>query len=196
MKSDFVVSLAACFLFVVPAVMAEEGQASIAPCECAPPTLPIVALGDLLESVSRNSNREFLVDSRVPADVVIGQFDWHDVTDRLLHTVLRNNELAAVTVQGVVNVVPVATIRQYPLPVLYEDDENMADDEWVMRIMRPKKLGAPMMVAILRSLLPQQGYLSAHPQSNTLMAVARYANARRIAEMVQDMDDHTSESTE
>jgi general secretion pathway protein D len=197
MKIGFVRSLVAIFLVVlIPVVMADEGKAPEVPCECAPSTLPTVLLGDLLESVSGKSNKEFLVDSRVAAEVVIGQYDWRDVTYPLLHTVLRNNELAAVTVQGVVNVVPVAAIRQYPLPVLYEDDATMADDEWVTRIMRPKKAGAAMLVPVLRPLVPQQGLLSANPQSNTLMAIARYANAKRIAEMVHDMDEHTSESTE
>jgi len=193
----FVNFLVACLLIVaIPVVVADEEKAPVAPCECSPATLPTVALDDLLESVSRKSNKEFLVDSRTPAEVVVGKIDWRDVTYLLLHTVLRNNELAAVTVHGVVNVVPVGAIRRYPLPMLYEDDETIADDEWVTRIMRPKKAAANMMVPILRPLLPQQGFLSAHPQSNTLMAVARYANARRIAEMVHEMDKHAVESTE
>jgi general secretion pathway protein D len=190
-------SLFACAFVVFSLdVMPETVQAQETPCECAPSTVPTAVLGDLLESVSRKSNKEFLVDSRVAAEVVIGQVNWRDISYPLLHTVLRNNELAAVRVQGMVNVVPVAAIRQYPLPVLYEDDATMADDEWVTRIMRPERADAVMMVSVLRPLLPQQGHLSAIPQSNTLTVVARYANAKRIAEMVQDMDEHTAEPTE
>ena len=184
--------LIACFLVVlVPVVLAEEAGAPETACETAPSASPTVALVDLLELVSRKSNKEFLIDSRAPADVVVGQFDWHDVTYPLLHTILRNNELAAVTLQGKVNIVPVVAIRQYPLPIIYEDDDTIADDEWVTRIMRPKKAPATMMVPVLRPLLPQQGLLSAVPHSNTLTIVGRYANVKRIAEMVQDMDDHT-----
>ena len=197
MNFGYTKSLIACVLVVlVLGVMAEEAGGQETPCENAPSALPTIALNDLLESVGRKSNKEFLVDSRVPAEVVIGQMDRRDITYPLLHSVLRNNELAAVTVQGVVNIVPVRNVRNYPLPVLYEDDSTIADDEWVTRIMRPKRAGAAMMVPILRPLVPRQGYLSGNPQSNTLMIVARYANARRIAEMVQDMDEHTAESTE
>ena len=197
MNFGYTKSLIACVLVVlVLDVMAEEAGGQETTCENAPSALPTIALSDLLESVGRTFNREFLVDSRVQAEVVIGQMDWRDITYPLFHSVLRNNELAAVTVQGVVNIIPVRFVRQYPLPVLYEDDSTIVDDEWVTRIMRPKRAGAAMMVPILRPLLPQQGYLSAMPQSNTLTIVARYANARRIAELVQDMDEHTAESTE
>jgi len=194
MKFGFAKPLVACFLIVVPPViMAEEGKAPVAPGAITPSVLPTVVLGDLLESVAKKSNKEFLVDSRVPAEVVIGQLDWHDVTYPVLHTVLRNNDLAAVTVQGKVNVVPVGDIRQYALPVLYEDDETIADDEWVTRVVRPKNANAAMMVPIFRALLPQQGHLAGVPDSNTLTIVARYANVRRIVEMVEDMDAHTPE---
>ena len=190
----FTKPLVACLLIgTVPVAMADETGVPETPCENALSALPTIALSDLLESVARKSNKEFLVDSRVPAEVVIGQLDWQDVSYALLHTVLRNNELAAVTVQGKVNVVPVAAIRQYPLPILHEDHVAFADDEWVMRILRPKRVNAALMVAILRPLLPKQGHLSGVPQSNTLTIIGRYANVRRIVEMVEDMDEHTPE---
>jgi len=180
----------------VTTVMAQDSGAPEIERERAPSSLPTIELNDLLDSVSRNSNKEFLVDNQVAAEVVIGQLDWHDVTYPLLLSILRNNELAAVTVQGVVNIVPVRAIRQYPLPVLYEDDETVADDEWVMRIMRPKKVRANFLVPILRPLLPQQGYISSVPESNTLIMVARCENARRIVEIVQDLDEHGAENLE
>ncbi len=190
----FTKPLVAClFIAAVPVAMADETGLPETPCENAPSDLPTIALSDLLDSVARKSNKEFLVDSRVPAEVVIGQLDWHDVTYAVLHTILRNNELAAVTVQGKVNVIPVVAIRQYPLPILYEDDKTIADDEWVTRIMRPKRVNVGLMVPILRPLLPQQGHLSGVPQSNTLTIIGRNANVRRIVELVEDMDEHTPE---
>ena len=195
MKIGYAKSLVACLLIItVPAVVAKEGEKPAAPCEEAASALPTVELTDLLESVSKKSKKKFLVDSRVRPDVVVGQFKSSDVSYPILHSILRNNNLAAVTVQGIVNIVPVAVIRQYPLPVLYEDDSTIADDEWVTRIVRPKRVRATMLVPVLRPLLPQQGHLTGVPQSNTLTIVARYANAKRIAEMVQDMDEHTPES--
>ena len=186
--------LVACLLIgTVPVAMADETGAPETPCKIALSALPTIAISDLLESVARKSGTEFLVDSRVPAEVVIGQLDWQDVSYELLHTILRNNELAAVTVQGKVNVVPVDAIRQYPLPILDEDHVAFADDEWVMKIMRPKRVKATFMVPILRPLLPKQGHLVGVPQSNTLTIIGRYANVRRIVEMVEDMDEHTPE---
>ena len=118
----------------------------------------------------------------------MGQRDWRDVTYRELHTVLSNNELAAVTVEGLVNIVPVNSIRQYPLPVLQGYDDRIADGQWVTLVIKPERAGAVTMVPLLRPLLPPQGHLAAVGQSNTLTVVARYANARRIAEMVREID--------
>lgn len=174
-----------------PTVTAQEANASVVPDAPAPTAFPTVVLSDLLNSVAKKSGKEFLVDNRVPAEVVIGQLDWRDVTYPVLHTVLRNNELAAVNVQGKVSVVPVDAVRQYALPVLYENDESRSDDEWVTRVLRPRNADAAMKVPVFRPLLPRQGHLSAIPDSNTLTIVARYANTERIAELVEDMDTHT-----
>ncbi len=167
---------------------AEESAAPDVTCVEAPSKLPTVPLSDLLESVSTRSKKEFLVDARVPAEIVVGQRDWRDVTYRELHTVLSNNELAAVTVEGLVNIVPVNSIRQYPLPVLQGYDDRIADGQWVTLVIKPERAGAVTMVPLLRPLLPPQGHLAAVGQSNTLTVVARYANARRIAEMVREID--------
>jgi len=194
MKFGHIKPLIACLVFIpLPVAWAAERGAPETPCEQAPSALPTIPLVDLLESVSKKSGKEFLVDKRIEADVVIGQLDWRDVTYPTLHSILRNNELAAVTVQGLVNIVPVATVRQYPLPVLYEADETFADDEWVTLIMRPERATAALFVPILRPLLPQQGHLAAVAESNTLTIVARYANTRRMAELIHDMDEHTPE---
>ena len=144
------------FLLVIlsPATWADKTRP--APDAAPPSALPTVSLTELLESVATKSGQEFLIDSRVQADVVVGQLDWRDITYPVLHTVLRNNELAAVTVQGKVNIVPVDAIRQYALPVLLANDQTFADDEWVSRLVRPQNADASMMVPVFRPLLGQQ----------------------------------------
>jgi len=181
-------------IFLAPVVIAEETGSPDAPCEGGAPSYETVALSDLLNSVAQNSDKEFLVDSRVPPQVVVGQLDWYEVDDRLLHSVLRNNGLAAATAEGRVNIVPVASIRQYPLPMVEDGDESFADDEWVRRVVRPERAKALSMVAILRPILPREGHLVAEGRSNTLLIVARYGNVRQLAEIIREMDEHTPES--
>jgi general secretion pathway protein D len=106
----------------------------------------------------------------------------------LLLAILRNNALAAVTLQGVVNIVPDANIRSYALPTVLEDDPAMADDEWVTRLVKLNQLDPGRAVSALRPLLPQQGELAAVPGSNTLILVDRYGNSRRLIELLRTLD--------
>jgi general secretion pathway protein D len=145
-------------------------------------------LADLLSEVGRKSNKQFLVDMRVPAKVVVGTLDPQRVTYPLLLSILRNNGCTAVTVQGMVNIVPAPGVRTYALPIVNKDDNSIADDEYITRIIRLKQAEAAQLVPILRPLLPQEGHLAAMQPSNSLIIVDRYANVKRIAELVQSLD--------
>jgi len=147
-----------------------------------------VEIETLLDAVSKKSGHSFLLDARVSPRIRTGLVEVDDVTYPMLLSILRNNGLAAVTVDGVTSVIPSATVRQYPLPVIYEADDSILDGEWVSWIIKVETARAVMMVPIMRPLLPQQGHLSAHPDSNSLMLVDRYGNAKRVVEMVQKLD--------
>ena len=149
---------------------------------------PTVALQSLLDEVGSRTGRRFLVDRQVPAQVRLGTVAASGLGYPLLLTVLRNNALAAVTVEGVVNIVPDAGIRAYTLPVVTRDDPAVADDEWVTRTVRLQHIDAVQTVPLLRPLLPQQGHLAAVPASNTLILVDRYGNTRRVLELLRAMD--------
>lgn len=145
-------------------------------------------LEGILDAVSRKSGKTFLVDARVSPSVVVGQPRAKDITFSMLLKVLRNNGLAAVIADDTVSIIPVATIRQHPLPLLFEDNEAIDEEEWVTRVIRLQNASAKHVVPILRPLLPQQGHLAAHVDSNTLILVDRYANARRVSKMILAMD--------
>lgn len=151
---------------------------------------PRIPLADILEIVSKRAAKTFLVDARVSPDVVVGQIKLRNSTYASLLSILRNNELAAVSIGGVTSIVPVAAIRQYALPLLFDDDDSILDEEWVTRVIHSQNAAAAaaMMVPIMRPLLPKQGHMAAHPTSNSIIIVARYANVRRITKMILELD--------
>lgn len=155
-----------------------------------------VALDDVLDGVARREGVTFTVAAPVPVRIVVGQLDPDEITYAQLHTVLRNNALAAVAVEDVINIVPMQTIRQYPLPTLTEPDDSIADDQWVTWLYRTKRGQATMFVPIVRPILPQQGHLVAHPQSGTILIVDRYANVLRVVELIREMDENSTEMPE
>lgn len=151
-------------------------------------SLTSVPLQDVLDAVSSTSGKIFLIDARVQPTIVVGRLRVDDITFSTLLTVLRNNGLAAVNSGENTSIVPINTIRQYPLPTLFEDNEAIHDEEWVTRVIRLENTAATQMVPIMRPMLPQPGHLVAHADSNTLVLVGRYANTRRIAQLVEAMD--------
>lgn len=151
-------------------------------------SFPKAPLDALLDAVGKKSGRTFLVQAEVPSTVVVGQPRAKDATYSMLLKILRNNHLAAATAGDTTSIVPVNKIRQYPLPLLFEDDESIDGEEWVTRVLRLEKASATQMVPIMRPLLPQQGHLAAHSESNMLVIVDRYANVRRVVGIIAEID--------
>jgi general secretion pathway protein D len=152
------------------------------------PAYATVDLSELLNDVGRKSNKQFLLDARVPSRVVVGTVDVKRVTYPMLLAILKNNGFAAVPGPGVVNIVPTSGVRTYALPVVNKDDGSIADDEWVTRVIAVKQTDAAQLVPILRSLLPGEAHLAAMPPSHSLVMVDRYANVKRITAIVQELD--------
>ena len=179
-------------LSVMPGAVAQAGEGSAVDCDNANSSLPTVSLTELLDVVSARTGKSFLMDVRVRPDVVIGGLEAADMSYPVLLSVLKNNDLAAVTVAGIVNIVPVRSIRQYPLPMVNSDDDSIADDEWVMRIIHTKNTEAVYFVPILRPMIPQAGFLAGTPSSNSLMIIDRYGNVRRLTEIVREIDEQAA----
>jgi len=152
------------------------------------PGLPTVALEPLLQRVGRAANKKFLVDGHVSPEVYLGGVDANDITYPLLLSILRTNNLALVEIEGRLNVVSVFEIRLYPVPFANTDDPNIAADEWRTRVLQLTNIEAAQTVPILRPLLPQAAHLAAFPSSNQLVIVDRYANVKRITEIVRALD--------
>ena len=168
-------------------VSTSAAQASASNARCGPE--PTVSLQTLLERVAASSDKEFLVDSRVEQLLYIGGTPIENPTYPILLSILRNNQLVAVQIEDRVNIVPEAFARQLPVRLLQRDDADVPDDEWVSRVITVMKGAAAHLVPILRPLLPQAAHMaSLGPESGKLLIVDRYANVRRVTEIVEALD--------
>jgi len=152
------------------------------------PTTPLV---DILQVVKRKSGKSFVIDPRVPLELATGQLVARDFDYSTLLFVLNINGFAVTSVGDTVSIIPLGSIRMYPLPVLYEDDDSIDGGEWVTRIVQVQNGPAAQMVPIMRPLLPQAGHLAAHPLSNTIVIVDRYANVKRVTGLISRIDSLT-----
>ena len=152
------------------------------------PDLPLVELDPVLQRVERSSSKRFLVDRNTPPRIYLAGVDANDVTYPVLLSILRANNLAAVEIEGRVNIVSVFEIRNYAIPMVQNDDSSVAADEWVTRVLTTTNVQAGSLVPILRPLMPQWGHLAAMADNNKLIVVDRYANVQRITELVRSLD--------
>lgn len=151
---------------------------------------PQVPLAEVLDTVTRKTGRVFLASPHAPANIVVGQLAAKDISYASLLIILYNNELAAVRVGDVTNIVHASRIRQHALPILREDDDSIPEYEWVSRVVDVRNGPATRYVPLLRPLLPQMAHLVADPASNTILIVGRYGNTRRLVSLVKEMDKH------
>ncbi len=163
------------------------------------PPLPTVSLESLVDRVARSSKKSFLVDSRAAQQLYLGNIKPEDVNYPTLLAILRANGMAATTIEGRVNIVPVFEIRSLAVPLVQNDDSSIPADEWVSRIVTTSKKEASSMVPVLRPLLPQAAHLSAMCGScepgaqnctncRQLIIVDRYANVQRITAIVKMLE--------
>jgi type II secretory pathway component GspD/PulD (secretin) len=163
------------------------------------PPLATVSLESLVDRVARTAKKSFLIDSRAAQQVYLGSVKPEDVNYPTLLAILRTNGMAATTIEGRVNIVPLFEIRSLAVPLVQNDDSSIPADEWVSRILTTTKKEASSMVPVLRPLLPPVAHLSAMCGScepgaqnctncRQLIIVDRYANVQRITAIVKMLD--------
>lgn len=195
MKYLFSAVLVWTFLYF-PATAAGQSDATGSDQRMAQLVQPTTPLADILEVVKRKSGKTFFVDPRVPLELATGQFVARDFDYSTLLFVLGFHGLAATSAGDAVSIIPLASIRMYPLPVLYEDDDSIDGGEWVTRIVQLKNVPPAQVIPIMRPLLPQAGHIAAHPSSNTIVMVDRYANVKRVIGMINKIDSLTPPRSE
>jgi general secretion pathway protein D len=153
-----------------------------------PDARPAIEINDLIERVGKRTGKQFIVDPRVRAEVLLAGLDPDRVDYARLLAILNIQGFVAYQSADVVKVLPDANARQLPIPLTQGIAANTLDDEMVTLAVTVKNLCAGHAVPVLRPLMPQYAHLAALPQANTLLIVDRAANARKIVEMIGVLD--------
>lgn len=175
-------------IFVTPVAFG-QGAKNSSPFQSAlPPGTPTVNLEEVMERYRERTGTEFHIDVRARKEIYAAGTDTDELDAKALHSLLRSNQLAGVLIDGRLNVIPENASRQYAMPIAQPGEPERPADELVTRIIKIENVSAPQLVPILRPLMPQYGHLAAHPDSNTLLIVDRYANVERLATMIAALD--------
>jgi general secretion pathway protein D len=141
---------------------------------------------DFIKAYGKKSGKNFIVDPRVQAQVTLTEDGSKASRDDFLN-VLMVYGFVAVERGDTVFVLPDAGVRTMPVP-LATGLEKHPDAEVVTRIIHVKTIPAAALVPLMRPLVPQFGHLAAVTCTNDLILVDRYANTKRIEQLVEAVD--------
>lgn len=171
----------ACAMLALLCVSHAQAQTS------SPPERDGVAIEQIIAGTAKKTGKKFLVDPRVHAQVTLVGLDPNNLDYPTLLSVLQMHGFAAFDADKYVAIVPDATARQQAIPLL-TGNASYADAEYVTRVISVKSVPTPMLVPVLRPLLPQQAHMVALPCTNTLLLVDTFANVKRLEKIVSALD--------
>lgn len=148
-----------------------------------------VDLNSIIEEVSRETGKNFIVDPRVKGQISI--VSSTPINARAVYQMF----LSALNVLGYsavpsgnsVKIVPNFEARSLPTPIATKHSPGRGD-EAVVRVVDVKNVSAQMLVPLLRPLLPQWGSITAYPAANILIVAGNAANVSRIIDIIERVD--------
>lgn len=142
-------------------------------------------LRSLIETVSKRTGRNFIVDPRVNAKVTVvsstpvGDKELYDV----FLSVLAVHGYSAVPSGDVTKIVPAVAAKQDAIPT-----ESGEGGQLVTRVVTVEHVNAAQLVPILRPLLPQEGHLAAYQPTNRLIMTDTASNIGRLMQIIDRVD--------
>ncbi len=138
----------------------------------------------VITTVAEATGKNFIVDPRVKGKVTIVSAKPLDADQvyQVFLAMLEVHGYSAVPAGPVIKIVPDAEAKHSGTPPLGEGEEV------VTQVVEVKHVSAAQLVPILRPLVPPQGHLAAHAQTNTLIVADRASNVARLLRIVERID--------
>lgn len=147
-----------------------------------------VDIYSLIETVSRHTGKNFIVDPRVKGSVsVISPEPVNaDKLYELFLAALSLHGYAAVPAGGVTKIVPLANAVQGAVDVV--NKREISSSELTTQIIRIKNIPVQQLVQLLQPLLPESASFTAEPASNTVIITDSAANIDRLTKLVRKLE--------
>lgn len=151
----------------------------------------------LIDTVSKNTGKNFIVDPKVKGKVTVisaRPMDREELYQVFL-SILQVHGYTAVPSGKVIKIVPDANAKQDRIPTVSGDNPGIGD-ELVTRVVQVDNVASNQLVPILRPLIPQHGHLAAYARTNVLIITDRAANINRLVKIIRRIDRAGNEDIE
>ena len=141
-----------------------------------------------IEWIAKATGKNFIIDPRVTGKVTVisNESMAPEEAYRVFLSVLQVHGFSAIESADAVKVIPDANAKQTGVPLV--DDNDLNDDQLVVRVIRTEHVPATQLVNILRPMVPQVGHLAAYPDSNALIISDRASNINQLLKLVAEID--------
>ncbi|WP_196140740.1 hypothetical protein [Aliikangiella sp. G2MR2-5] len=154
-----------------------------------------VKLSKLLNAVSKKTSKQFMVHANSRSEVVAYGIEEENVNYNELLSIIDLNGMAAVEIEGIVNILPVSLVKQYPVPQISAGDKLEHGNLWVTKIIDTGSLSAGEVLPLLRSLVRVDGHMASHGRSHSIILVAPYNSVVRVENIIRELDQANSKAT-
>lgn len=148
-------------------------------------------IGAVVEMVSKETGKNFVVDPRVKGKVTV--ISSHAMEKEELYQVFLSlldvHGFSAIESGGITKIVPAANAKHAGGSNSFTATEG---DAQVTRVVQIEHVSGPQLVPILRPLVPPQGHLAAHAQSNTLVVSSLASTIDRLLTIIKRIDQPSS----
>lgn len=149
----------------------------------------------VINEVSQETGKNFVVDPRVTGKIslVSSKPLRKDQVYNVFLSVLELLGYSAISSGSVVKIVPNMESGEMATRVATSLTPGRGD-EVVVRVIPLNNVTATQLIPVLRPLMPQWSNISAYTPGNVLILLGRADNLRRIAEIIRDVDQASSNS--
>jgi len=148
-------------------------------------------IGAVVEMVSKETGKNFVVDPRVKGKVTV--ISSHAMEKEQLYQVFLSlldvHGFSAIESGEIIKIVPSANAKHAGGG---NTKSTAVGDAQVTRVVQIEHVSGPQLVPILRPLVPPQGHLAAHAQSNTLIVSSLASTIDRLMSIIKRIDQPSS----
>ncbi len=149
----------------------------------------------VINEVSQETGKNFVVDPRVTGKISLVSskpLKKNEVYNVFL-SVLELLGFSAIPAGNVVKIVPNMESGEMATRVASKMSPGRGD-EVVVRVIPLNNVTATQLIPVLRPLMPQWSNISAYTPGNVLILLGRAENLKRIAQIIQDVDQASNNS--
>ncbi|WP_165497339.1 type II secretion system secretin GspD [Phytopseudomonas dryadis] len=187
MSGQRFVPLLLCLLAMLPLPAAAEDPAK-QPSSEVQINMQDTNIRSFIEWIAKATGKNFIIDPRVTGKVTVisNEAMKPEEAYRVFLSVLQVHGFSAIESDSAIKVIPDANAKQTGVPLVNDDQLN--DDQQVVRVIRTQHVPATQLVNILRPMVPQVGHLAAYPDSNAMVISDRASNINQLMKLISEID--------